>query len=269
MYCAIRKFNEYDYSGNIEYIKEIILDYNSLDIIEKLEITRDNSRDFVFSFYGEPSKEDLKDMRDLGAVRDNVKISFSDTYLLSEAPSNIAFFYGFGAMNADSIDKLVILAETGVSDVYVTGELGFKMQEVKKISDKYNVAIRIVPNIATVSGFGLVEADNSTSFWVRPEDLETYAPYVDIVEFMCKDDKQSVFYNIYMQDKKWSGDLSMIIAGLHSIANDKLSSHFVSSRINCGKKCNLDICHSCYKFIALAEIAADNKIDIRKTEESI
>ena len=83
------------------------------------------------------------------------------------------------------------LMQLGVSEMYISGELGFKLDEVSKILHKNKVKIRAFPNTAQIEW----KLDNNLkAFYIRPEDMDVYDKYVDVIEFYKSVDIQKVLY---------------------------------------------------------------------------
>ncbi len=258
MYCSIRNFNDFDFTNDISHIKEFIYDF--IDDVEKLLDISKTEKDVIIKMPREVTREHIELVTAICQLRDNVRLMVFDE-LIAELPC----FYAPGYHNADSLDKLKALCEIGVTDVYVGGQLGFDMPSVRAIANEHNVRVRVIPNMAQISGFGIghmQEHGNVTAFWIRPEDLYLYEDYIDIIEFIGRDEKQSVFYEIYFVDKKWNGNLGVIIAGLGDVSNRGIPPEFTQRRIDCGKKCLLDKCHSCYKYKSLADLIKENKLEV-------
>ncbi|MEG0153724.1 MAG: hypothetical protein RR744_11235, partial [Cellulosilyticaceae bacterium] len=151
-------------------------------------------------------------------------------------------------------------------DVYVGGQLGFSLDKVKYITEKYNVKTRVFPNLAQLSwGNRFMETpdpDYLTAFWIRPEDIEMYEGLVDVIEFAGGDNVQEIFYTVYALDHSFIGDLKNLIGGMFSIANKALPKEFTENRLDCDKKCLFDRCHKCYKFKELSKLIDENNLEI-------
>lgn len=156
----------------------------------------------------------------------------------------------------DRWDILYGLFELGVSDIYITNELGFELDKVKAAADKYNCKIRVLPNVAQSAWF---DTPDLKKFFIRPEDIDDYAPYVDVFEFFENDDSApsvgSVLYNIYANDKQWYGRLKEIISNFNSELDGRFTHPlWISRRIKCGKKClKGSRCDMCNTIAALGE----------------
>lgn len=142
----------------------------------------------------------------------------------------------------------------GVSDVFVTGTLGFDLKNVKYVAKENNVQVRCYANICQ-SIWG--EADSFKKFFIRPEDVDIYSEYVDVIEFYDSENHQNVLYDVYFHTKKWVGDLGEIVKGLKIDINNYyiLGSDFAKRRIECNKKClKGNRCQLCERIRELAEV---------------
>lgn len=199
----------------------------------------------------------------------NFKVLFNqfdmNEELLNELKElNIPYFY---AAAADSWGSLRGLLALGVSDIYVTLPLLFELKDVAYLAHQAGVNIRAVPNLAFSAWKG---TPSYRCFWVRPEDVTAYEPYIDTFEFYNDGTSRTnpnVLYEIYHKQQKWSGELDEIIMGLP----DKIDSRFLVpefpiKRTNCGLKCekNLDKCKVCKAFIELSEVLKSYKIEPRQ-----
>ena len=262
MYCAIRNYNDYNFNGDKTHIKEYIYNYNS-DMVSLLKETKDKEN-IVIKMPNSPTKAQLEYAKMFRNARTNARFMVADE-LIDELPC----FFQPGVFNADSLDKLKELCEMGVTDVYVSGSLGFDLKSARIIADKYNVKIRVIPNMAQVATFGLFEGKRKdiSSFWIRPEDIHMYEDLVDVIEFIGNDKKQSTFYEIYFQSKTWKGNLAVIIAGLEDVNNIAIPKEFTERRLDCGKKCLIDKCHSCFKYKNLADLAKEHNLEVEVESE--
>jgi len=149
--------------------------------------------------------------------------------LLKEA--KIPFFLNKLANTWDIFTELI---ELGVSDIYITEELGFELDKIATIAHKKGIQIRAFPNICQS---GSVSMPSLKSFFIRPEDVSIYESYIDVLEFFGNEEKQSILYKIY-KDKKWFGKLKEIIPNFDSELDSRfIIPHFAKQRIKCGKKC--------------------------------
>ena len=154
-------------------------------------------------------------------------------------------------------DWAALKAYVELSPVYIVpaGELFFNLPEVKK----YNIPIRVAVNQPYLSS--LITSVNTEmdltipSEWIRPDDIDIYADYIDIIEFAnVEKSKQQALYRIYMNEKHWPGSLQMIINGLKTDATCRLiEPELFTRRIDCKRKClSGGACRLCYRLFALA-----------------
>jgi hypothetical protein len=123
-----------------------------------------------------------------------------------------------------------------VSDIDLSGALAFELPKVKRYLEKVkvNTIIRITPNIIHS------QTDNCPPlqhFFVRPDDIDQYEPYVDVLEFEGIE-HQDTFYNIYAKEKMFIGKLNQVIYNFPlAIDNMGLIPQFGERRISCGREC--------------------------------
>ena len=181
-----------------------------------------------------------------------VKINREDKDLFKS--NNIPFFY---YMFAKNLEQVYSQAFDGVSEIYVTEELGFRLKDLQNIKELFDIKYRVIPNIAQ-------SADNSifkpmVRFWIRPEDTSLYEPLVDTFELLGgkNESRISVIYEIYKQ-QQWLGNLDDIILDFSSdsdvkIPNTGINPHFAEMRLNCGRRCLTGApCNICYQMADLA-----------------
>lgn len=166
--------------------------------------------------------------------------------------NGIKFFFSEGVYSADKFNGLI---ELGVSDIYVIEELGFCLAKIAEKAKENNVQIRCYPNVAQ-------SAWNDTpaikKFFIRPEDVDVYAEYVDVLEFWGEGNLDPV-YETYSKDKKWFGKLNEIILNFNSeIDNRCIVDMFGSIRTKCDKRCMKGgVCATCPRCEELAETMAE------------
>ena len=177
---------------------------------------------------------------------------------------NIPFFF---EEFADTWDKLASMVGLGVSDVYIVADLGFDLKDVSAFCKQNKVKVRVFPNIAQVSS----KVDNLDSFhhfFIRPEDVEIYSEYIDVLEFFGDLDRQSVLYEIYTKGK-WVGKLNELILNFKSpIDNQTIPPIFAEKRLDCGKKCLKGKCKICTRIKNISSVLQENNLVIRKAKDN-
>lgn len=164
-----------------------------------------------------------------------------------------------------SWDVLTGLADMGVSDIYIVEELGFELDKAAAVLHERGIQIRCYPNVAQSAHPNIPDIKK---FFIRPEDVERYARYVDVFEFYG--DNNNLYYKIYAKDKKWFGDLSEIIFDFNKSLDSRcVVTQFAEVRSRCGKKCMKGSpCKICEKVDRLAETMQENGLYFRKVQET-
>lgn len=103
------------------------------------------------------------------------------------------FYYGYPITSYQELRNWLNL---GVCYVRLGAPLFFDLTTVKTITNE--IPIRAVPNIADEESW---EGNNGISgTWIRPEDLEYYENFIDILEFEdCNNEKEQALYRIYAE----------------------------------------------------------------------
>lgn len=186
------------------------LDNNCIEIFKHIHESYPELN-FAFCFWNIPDNEKL-----LKVVQD----------------SELPFFFGNFVKDWDTLHYFKKFNPT---DMYVTESLGFEIQKVAAVLAPAGIKVRCFPNVAQSAAE--MECGLKT-FFIRPEDVEKYSEYVDVLEFFGDSVHMDTYYKIYTKDKKWFGKLKEIIAGLKSdIDSRHIPEQFADSRMNCGKRC--------------------------------
>lgn len=172
-----------------------------------------------------------------------------------------------------SWDELYTALHRPVTDIYVVEELGFVLDKVAAAAHSKNIKVRVFPNVAQSRS----EIPAIKRFFIRPEDLSFYEPYVDVYEFYTADAKinTDVFYEIYSQDQKWFGDLNEIIIGLKTSFDSRcILNEFGKQRTTCDRTCfkggHCQICDRIYevsKLLKEADLMTIPPIDQKEESE--
>lgn len=163
------------------------------------------------------------------------------------------YFYYF-CSNWDTFNRMI---ELEVSDIFISGELGFDLKRVAAVAGEKNVQLRSFVNLCQTH-FG----DTFRGFFIRPEDIDIYGEYIDVFEFYESSSKQNVLYDVYFHDKHWDGNLREIVKNLDVDINNYylLGSEFANRRINCKRNCfKGEKCNLCNNLKELADTLEDSK----------
>ena len=173
--------------------------------------------------------------------------------------NNIPFFFATLAKDWDTFNGLCNL---GVSDIYIVEELGFELNKLGPMAHAKSILIRTFANVSQTSW---PTTPSIKTFFIRPEDVDIYEPYIDVLEFFGNNNKQEVMYRVYSKEKKWTGDLSEIIVGFNqNIDSNRLMPMFAARRLRCGKKCAKgETCHICDRFVDVSNTLKDKNLIFR------
>lgn len=174
-------------------------------------------------------------------------------------------FYSRFAKTWDDVFNYI---DAKVSDVYVAEELCFDIVRVSSLLHSHNIQVRAYPNVCQTS---CKTVDKLKTFFIRPEDVPYYEPYIDVLEFFFDKYSQDALYKIYALDGKWPGNLNTIIIGFDKSLNNQFfpsDPAFATTRTNCQRNClKGGNCRVCDKFYALAENLSEHKIIIKRRKE--
>ena len=97
--------------------------------------------------------------------------------------------------------------------------------------------MRAIPNLAYEPY--LSHENGICGGWIRPEDTEVYGQYISVFEFYAPKmlEKESTLYHIYAENKKWPGNLNLLIDNLNYDFNNNAlydEDNFALRRMNCG-----------------------------------
>lgn len=122
------------------------------------------------------------------------------------------------------------------TDIYLTDEICFDIKDAAAVVHSSGAKVRIYPNVAQ-SRFGRMR--DVFCFFVRPEDIDLYEPFVDVCEIWPADDKRTeVLLEIYKNKKEWFGPLNEIISNFDSPIDGKhILPIFGQRRLYCKKRC--------------------------------
>ena len=158
-----------------------------------------------------------------------------------------------------TIDKLYGFLKYKPTDMYICEDLGFSINKVSAILHEHNIKVRVFPNICQSS---FPETPSLLTFFIRPDDIPVYEPFVDVFELISDKSRQGIIFKIYKQHK-WFGEVNEIIPTF----KDNLDSRFLLNdfgvfRTHCGKRClyKPGSCDICSRMVDLAAAFKENNI---------
>ena len=263
-YCM--NYNQITFKNKyIQEADEWTITYNPKDttLLEFLDINQ-NRRINIFI---EEPLEDYTLFNEICKKYSNVylKLSNLDAEVPKGLDSEARFFFDIKTTNWNLVMKQL---DAGVTDIYIAADLGFDLERLNEVIDREKVQLRVFPNLAQSL---YAEQDGLLKFFIRPEDIDFYSDYVDIVEFYEVDDKLDIYYKIYAKDKKWFGDLAEIIIDLtgDKLDNKYMIDGFAETRVRCEQRCiKGGKCRKCYRIRDLANTLekADLILKVQKEE---
>lgn len=264
-------FNYYKEFPYLDIIDEININYDkqSTELVEFLEehkhqrihLTINDTSDFLKENRIEVIKTIKEKYPEYNFV---LRIPRDESVIKLCKENNIPFWIKAYVSNWDTLTYFLSL---GVTDVTIIEEMGFEIDKVAAAAHRCGTKVRILPNVAQSS---VMETPGIKKFFVRPEDIKYYEPYVDVCDFFGAPKSVAVYYKIYAIDKEWFGDLNEIIISL----NTALDSRFVEPifgerRLRCGKRCLRGAgCDYCNIALHLANTLKERKLMFKHKKDN-
>ena len=172
-------------------------------------------------------------------------------------------FYFFSKVN--DWETFTGLINLGISDIFISGDLGFSLPQVASRAHKNNIQIRAIPNYCNK-----IYKNTSAlqTFFIRPEDIDVYESYIDILEFYGEAEKQKILYEIY-KDEQWYGKLKEIILNFDNDLDSRfIIPNFGEVRTKCERKClKNEKCQICQRIESLSKNLEKSKLMIKKDKK--
>lgn len=269
-YCI--DFN--NHSKYLDDVDEIRLKYDKQKI-EAIQYIKEHSHQTIILYIEDTDEfinsKDIDQFSNIAKEDPNLDFkielsSYKKEYM--EKLNDVNFKYFFNTYIRDW-DTFLGYMNLGVSDIYIVESLGFELDKISKIAHDKNIKIRCFANIAQSSW---KETDALKKFFIRPEDIELYEPYIDTICFLGHYDKIDLYYKIYKNDKKWYGNLKELIIDLDIDLDSKyIIPRFAEKRIRCGKECiKGGKCNICERIVELSNTLEKANLIVRidKKEEN-
>lgn len=262
------KFSIPFYSGNkfLNEVDEITIKYDAEKESALIEFLDEHPNQRVVLRIAKENKMKAENYQYLAQI---ARLRGEGTFAVRfEQMTDLGRQYGlphFFLYYCDTAEQASVLAEMGVSDIYVTANLCYQLSS---LAEHIKCNIRLFPNIAQSS---IEQSDPYTKFFIRPEDLEIYEPYIDYIEFYTEDVKRAaVLYEIYAKRKEYVGWLEEIITGFphKEVRNEYVTPAIAKERLECNKNCanRWSNCRLCKKYFELAQTAYNNNFIIKLTK---
>lgn len=233
-------------------ISELQVEFDRTDDSLPTFIKNHQNQIIVISLITNAAPTDIPVFVELYELYGNIKLKCNyDDVAIRKAvcESGVPYFFND---HVNSWDMLWGIMEEDPTDMYITDELGFELKEVARILHNNGINVRVFPNVAQSRW---KYTPDIMKFFIRPEDVERYEPYVDVMEFYNMEKSVNTLYTIYNDKKEWFGNLNELITGFRtSVDNRNLFPSFGESRIGCEKKCNKGRCNLCQSTADIANL---------------
>lgn len=175
--------------------------------------------------------------------------TFHTDIALEAKKREIEFFFSYALTSFADLQAVV---ELGACQALITAPIFFEQKKVAK----FGIPLRYRANVA-YNGYFTAVRQNANAAYIRPEDQELY-PDATIEFGSVSVGQEETLYKIYKYDKKWSGDLNILIKNLNyspAPMNRMISENFGEGRLDCGGRCTERTpayCHFCTNTLRLA-----------------
>jgi len=188
----------------------------------------------------------------------NLIISCLDVETMAKAKQ-----YGFRFMLASEAHSgwdLKMLQDFGAEYAYVGIPLFFNLKRIRD-NEAYTIKLRAIPTVSYNHHYPY--SSGVCGQWIRPEDVEAYEDYIDIMEFeFCEVPREETLFKVYAEQKEWSTRLDILVEDLGSSAlNRMIPENLVEARLQCNHRCmNGGTCHICETVLKMTEEGFIEKI---------
>lgn len=179
--------------------------------------------------------------------------------------NNIKFFFD-SAISAYNYSMLESLLSLGISQLYISDDLCYNMDEVIKITKAKKVKLRCILN--RVPSTALDKGINEKSMIYRPEDLPLLEKYFSCFEFDCGEPydwaKFDVLFRTFFRKGKWNGNLQELNPDVTFRFDDRfVIPEYTANKLNCERRCcshYSNSCKKCEQFLNLQTMLIQKKI---------
>ena len=230
---------------------EIRVEYRDRDIIQDLVNKYPTARINLVLPIDTEAKINWKEIRTYASLaRDNFIVGVVNGEQLLAARDNMIDFYHRAYLH--SFQELQDLRMAGASFVYLGAPLFFQLDKIKRYFP--TLKVRTVANVALPEGT-MAFNNGVCGTWIRPEDVPTYEPYIDTIEFIDELSAERALYRIYAEQGKWGTTINSIIKDIaHEASNRMIPPTLAEVRLSCSQKCMENgRCHLCERTFNLAQ----------------
>ena len=241
-----KNFRHYDEVDEVIFPYKGVSDKEGLIEIVTNTLTREDQRAIILVDKYEQSIDDLIPIvRKLKTVHENMIVSLNLDYQHEWIDKLVEAEIPFMFVNfATTVAQIAAMALFGAEEVYLAEDICFMLPKLQLFREIDGIKFRIFPDILQTPR-RCAALPQVTNFFIRPEDVDLYEKYVDVIEIFRKDSRQSVVYEIYKQGQ-WRGPLSDLIIDLEEgINGSSFIPDFGRARLGCGRRCAMTDCDIC------------------------
>lgn len=165
---------------------------------------------------------------------------------------NIKWYWPYPVTSYYELQQIIPLKP---SYIKLGPPLSFDLKNVKRLVG--DIKLRMVCNNARPEYLpDKHNLPNFTGQFIRPEDVDSYAKYIDAIEFKTDDlTKEATLLKVYKEDKFWPGNLNLLLDNLYyHVDNRGIPEEFGEARMNCRQRCQAGrrcrFCQMAFEFSA-------------------
>lgn len=158
--------------------------------------------------------------------------------------------------------------------IMLTEPLTFMLPKVQECLDHFesSASIRVHPSIGRPTEWNNFKSKDPGlfHFWIIPQWLPYYEPYVDVIELYDADpEREKALIDIYTKGSFADGLHILLKNCESSIPCAMLDEEMALKRVNCGQTCMQGRCHYCDMFVRTAELAHPNhkEVDLKNNKK--
>ncbi len=186
----------------------------------------------------------------------NLALAIEDLHIAKKCKHDrFKFFWAYPITSYYELKGVLAL---GVSEVLLGAPLYFDLT----LKDLKDVKVRLIANLCYDD---YIPRENGIyGTYVRPEDVATYEPYVDTLEFRTDGlTQEATLLEIYKRGT-WGGNLNRLLTNLNcDVDNRAIPDEFAPARIQCRQNCmRTGGCHFCETAIKFTKTLSKYKKEL-------
>ena len=249
-YCT--SFRQSPYTK--QFVDEIRYPFSLLgNVLEELQ--NDYERNYIVEIKDITHTDlSLEQIHDLAVAYSNLFFDFykfEDFKTFAEECSERKYMYHYPVNTYMDIQYL--LQFQGLAAITIEEPLTFDLPQVSqtiKYDEERDIQIRVWPTVGRPSRYIGYKGDNGINhFWILPQHMYLYEPYIDVVEIIDKNQsRERALCEVYLSDTPYVLGLYPLIKYMDStIIGNFIDPKWIEQRLNCKQIClrNGTTCHRC------------------------